>query len=183
MNGFRLLAFCLWLLTCIPVNASPFMDTSVGLAFYNIEVDENSSISSVGEYAGFSIGQRFKHSLAASLSMRLWNTSDEDDGDADVNHALLHEFHFAGISLGAEAQIFLPLQSHGPYAKFGRHCWGASAEDVLNVWSGSGCSNIAGGGILMEGANSDGASGLFAEVLLTRFKFVHSWMLVFGARF
>lgn len=183
MQRITLLSVLLSVLLSISVTASPYMETSVGLAFYNIEIDENSSVSSLGEYAGFSIGQSFKHSLSASVSMRLWNTSDEEDSEADVNHALLHDFHFAGISLGAEAQIFLPLQRNGPYAKFGRHCWGASAEDALNIWSGSGCSNIAGGGILIEGASSDGASGLFAEVLLTRFKIVHSWMLVLGARF
>lgn len=190
MEGFKLHCLFVYLLLvgmyCNQVSAdsrsSLYSEGSLGVAFYDIDVDEDSSITSVGEYASLSIGQRFKHTLAAQLSLRVWNTEDDDNPNQDITHVLFHDFHFAGISLGAEAQFFLPTLGEGPYAKIGRHCWAVAVEDIFNIWNGSGCSNIAGGGFLFNTAGNEG-SGVFAEVLLTRFKFVNSWMLVGGVRF
>lgn len=164
----------LFFLLFIPSSAAlPVMEGSVGVAFHELNIDEETSIRTVGEYINLSFGQRFKHSLSASVSFRAWGT-DEDEFEHDV----------FGVSLGVEGQVFVPSFNHGPYAKFGRHCWGISLIHTVDLWDGSGCSNIVGAGLLLktDPGDKDG-SGMFFEVVLTRFKQLHSWMFAAGRRF
>lgn len=172
----------LCLYVCIfPSVAIPVFEGSVGAAFHELTIDEESAIRTVGQYLNLSFGERFKHSLSGAVSLRLWSArdfADEDDDDYEL------ESHVFGVSVGVEGQIFLPSMNHGPYARLGRHCWAMSLINMINVWDGSGCSNIVGGGILLapEPGDKDG-SGTFYEVVLTRFEQLHSWMFVVGRRF
>jgi hypothetical protein len=158
-----------------------FIESSIGVSFHRIELGDDTQVVSTGEYFSLSVGSKMKHTLSLSGSLRLWNTEEDDQGDA-VEHALFHDFHFTGISLGLDAQFFLPALAEGPYLKGGRHCWTANVREVFDIWSGSGCSNLVGAGFLVKGANAS-KGAYFGEVLLTRFQYVHSWMLVGGVRF
>ena len=163
-------------------NENKFVEGGVGVGFHNIALTNGGEVSSISEFLRFSGGVKLKHTLSLSGSLRIWNTGEEDDNGDAVNHALFHDFHFTGISMGAEAQLFLPSLAQGPYIKGGRHCWVASVREVFNLWNASGCSNLVGTGILIQ--NSAGNKGsYFAEVILTEFKYVNSWMLVGGVRF
>ena len=161
---------------------SGFIETSIGAAFHEINLSDGSRVSTLGEYFSVSAGLRPRHTLSVSGSFRLWSTEEEDDRGDAVEHALFHDFHFTGLSLGLDAQLFLPLMDQGPYVKVGRHCWAVNVQEVFNIWNGNGCSNLLGGGVLLNGDHSN-RGAFFAEVLLTRFKHVSSWMLAAGVRF
>ncbi len=171
----------LWLLSCTANGQSkPIVETSLGVGIYNIKLqsDPDLSISSVGEYAGLSFGYSLGHTLNVMSTVRIWSAEDEQE----VDHALLHDFHFAGLSLGIDAQMYLPSLSNGPYGKVGRHCWVASVYEAFNIWDGSGCSNILAGGISWKSDNELAGDNFF-ELMLTRFKYVRSWMFIVGHRF
>lgn len=165
----------------LPAQSQPFLESSIGAAFHTVEVSETSSLTSVGEYVSFSAGVQAKSTLSLSMSLRLWSTEDDED-QSDIDHAFLHDFHFTGISLGVETQVFIPSFAQGPYVKLGRHCWAVDVVEVINIWDGSGCSNIAGVGWLWNPDRSY-AKGMFTEITTTRFKYVDSWMLIAGVRF
>lgn len=157
-----------------------FTETSIGMALHSIDVSPSSGISTLGEYMGFSMGIEAKHTLSVMGSVRLWNT--EDDEDDPAQHIFLHDFHFTGLSVGLDGQFFLPTLNKGPYLKIGRHCWSANVSQIFNIWNGNGCSNLAGAGLMLGG--TEGEEGkIFAEVLLTRFEYINSWMLAVGMRF
>ena len=181
MQGAKLVQILFLSLFISPVTALPVMEGSVGMALHELHIDEESSIKSAGQYLNLSFGQRFKHSLSGAVSLRAWGAKDYGEEDDDEYELKSHVF---GVSLGVEGQVFMPTFNHGPYAKFGRHCWGVSLINALDIWDGSGCSNIIGAGILLmpEVGDKDG-SGTFYEVVLTRFKQLHSWMFVVGRRF
>lgn len=159
-----------------------FIESSVGVSFHSIDLGDDTQVISTGEYFSLSAGMKMKHTLSVSGSLRLWSTEEEDDHGDAVEHALFHDFHFTGISMGVDAQLFLPALAQGPYLKGGRHCWSANVSEVFNIWDGSGCSNLFGAGVLWN-TNKHTDSGMFTEVLLTRFKYVNSWMLAVGVRF
>lgn len=159
-----------------------FIESSIGVSFHSIDLGGDTQVVSTGEYLSLSVGSQMKHTLSLSGSLRLWSTEEEDDQGDAVKHALFHDFHFTGISLGLDAQLFLPALAEGPYLKGGRHCWTANVREVFNIWNGSGCSNLVGAGFLVKGVNANNGA-YFGEVLLTRFQYVNSWMLVGGVRF
>lgn len=163
-------------------NESHFVDGAIGVGFHDIQLNGGGEVSSISEFLRVSAGVTLKHTLSVSGSLRLWNTGEEDDNGDAIEHALFHDFHFTGVSMGAEAQLFLPSLAQGPYVKGGRHCWVASVREVFNLWNASGCSNLVGTGVLMNN-NAGGKEAYFAEVLFTEFKYVHSWMLAVGVRF
>lgn len=158
-----------------------FVETSFGFAAHSIEARDGGSLTSTGEYLNLSAGLQLKHTLSMSSSLRIWST-EEDTQEDSIEHTLFHNFHFAGISLGVEGQMFLPTLKQGPYAKVGRHCWAVGVSQFFNIWDGSGCSNIVGGGWMLN-AQDEAKVRPFFEVMLTRFKYVNSWMLIAGARF
>ena len=160
-----------------------FGEGALGVGFHSIELDDGGEVSSIGEFVRFSAGVKLKHTLSLSGSLRIWNNSEDVDDEGDrVEHALFHDFHLTSVSLGIGAQLFLPALAQGPYIKGGRHCWTANVRDVFNIWNGSGCSNIVGAGILFKDPEGSGGS-FFGEVVLTRFKYVNTWMLAGGIRF
>ncbi len=173
-----LLIMCVaWAITAQAEQAL-YVETSLGVAFHSFELDETPDASAIGEYASLSMGYSLKHTLNMATSLRFWNTNKEEEYS---EHALFHDFHFGGLSMGIDAQFFIPSLDRGPYVKAGRHCWAASISQTFDVWNGSGCSNIAGAGIMWDSSNSGSAN--FVEVILTRFKKLNSWMLVAGHRF
>ena len=157
-----------------------YVETSLGVAFHSLELQEKPDVSatSTGEYASLSLGYALKHTMNIATTLRFWNTDQEEDYS---DHALFHDFHFGGLSMGLDAQFFIPSLDQGPYVKGGRHCWAASISQTLDVWSGSGCSNIAAAGLSWESSTAGGTN--FVEIALTRFKKLNSWMLVAGHRF
>ncbi|MEH6348223.1 MAG: hypothetical protein V7785_24210 [Bermanella sp.] len=157
-----------------------YVETSLGVAFHSLELEEkpDASATSTGEYASLSLGYALKHTLNIATTLRFWNTDPEEEYS---EHALFHDFHFGGLSVGVDAQFFIPSLMRGPYIKAGRHCWAASISQTFDVWSGSGCSNIAGAGLSWESSTAGGTN--FVEIALTRFKKLNSWMLVAGHRF
>jgi len=157
-----------------------YVESSLGVAFHSLELQEKPDVSatSTGEYASLSLGYALKHTMNIATTLRFWNTDQEEDYS---DHALFHDFHFGGLSMGLDAQFFIPSLDRGPYVKAGRHCWAASISQTLDVWSGSGCSNIAAAGFSWESSGAGGAN--FVEMALTRFKKLNSWMLVAGHRF
>ncbi len=159
---------------------SIYVETSLGVAFHSLELQDKPDMSatSTGEYASLSMGYALKHTLNIATTLRFWNTDQEEEYS---EHALFHDFHFGGLSMGVDAQFFIPSLDRGPYVKAGRHCWAASISQTFDVWSGSGCSNIVAAGLSWESSTADGAN--FVEVALTRFKKLNSWMLVAGHRF
>jgi hypothetical protein len=157
--------------------SKPIVEAGIGVGFHTIELGNNSTTTSVSEHLSFSLGYKLKHTLGIMGSFRFWNS---EDSDSNGSQATFHDFHFTGLSVGLDAQLFLPMQTQGPYAKAGHHCWTANAWDVINIFNDNGCSKLAGAGILwsMEANRS-----IYTEVLITRFKQVKSWMLVIGGRF
>ncbi len=161
-----------------------YVETSLGVAFHSLELEEKPDVSSTstGEYASLSLGYALKHTLNIATTLRFWNTPSDKEGEEESSgHALFHDFHFGGLSVGIDTQFFIPSLDRGPYVKAGRHCWAASISQTFDVWSGSGCSNIAGAGLSWESSTAGGTN--FVEVTLTRFKKLNSWMLVAGHRF
>jgi len=161
-----------------------YVETSLGVAFHSLELQEKPDVSttSTGEYASLSLGYALKHTLNIATTLRFWNTPTDQEGEEDhLEHALFHDFHFGGLSMGIDAQFFIPSLARGPYVKAGRHCWAASISQTFDVWNGSGCSNIAGAGLSWESSAVGGTN--FVEITLTRFKKLNSWMLVTGHRF
>ena len=163
---------------------SVYFESSLGVAFHSLELDQKPDVAttSVGEYGSLSLGYALKHTLNITTTLRFWNTSEDEEGEeTSSEHALFHDFHFAGLSMGIDAQLFIPSLARGPYIKAGRHCWAASITQTFDLWNGSGCSNIAGAGLSWESTTTDGTH--FVEMALTRFKNLNSWMLVAGHRF
>ncbi len=161
-----------------------YVESSLGVAFHSLELQEKPDVSatSTGEYASLSLGYALKHTLNIATTLRFWNTPTDKEGEEEYSeHALFHDFHFAGLSMGVDAQLFIPSLARGPYIKAGRHCWAASITQTFDLWNGSGCSNIAGAGLSWQSNATEGTH--FVEVVLTRFKKLNSWMLVTGHRF
>ena len=161
-----------------------YVETSLGVAFHSLELEDKPDVSatSTGEYASLSLGYALKHTLNIATTLRFWNTpTDKEEEEEYLEHALFHDFHFGGLSMGIDAQFFIPSLARGPYLKTGRHCWAASITQTFDVWNGSGCSNIAGAGLSWESSAAGGTN--FVEIVLTRFKKLNSWMLVTGHRF
>lgn len=159
---------------------SIYVETSLGVAFHSLELEDKPDMSatSTGEYASLSMGYALIHTLNIATTLRFWNTDQEEEYS---EHALFHDFHFGGLSMGIDAQLFIPSLARGPYVKAGRHCWAASISQTFDVWNGSGCSNIAGAGLSWQSNATEGTH--FVEIVLTRFKKLNSWMLVTGHRF
>ncbi len=178
------LTYSLFLSKAVIAEDAVYVETSLGVAFHSLELQEKPDVSttSTGEYASLSLGYALKHTLNIATTLRFWNTPTDQEGEEDhLEHALFHDFHFGGLSMGVDAQFFIPSLDRGPYIKAGRHCWAASISQTFDVWSGSGCSNIAGAGLSWESSAAGGTN--FVEIDLTRFKKLNSWMLVAGHRF
>lgn len=157
-----------------------FIETSVGVGFHSIDLGQTEAISTT-EYLSLSTGVEWKHTLNLAGSFRLWSTEEESHQN-NTHHVLFHDFHFTGVSVGLDAQLFIPSLAQGPYVKAGRHCWAANVSDVFNIWDGNGCSNLLGGGVLWKSEGVE-KGAFFTEVLTTRFKYVSSWMLAIGYHF
>jgi hypothetical protein len=174
----------LWLILTVAGNSvwaesKPIVEASIGVGFHEIEIGNNSSVTSVSEHLSFSLGYQLKNTLGLMGSFRFWNTED-NDGNDHSHQNVFHDFHFAGVSVGIDAQLFLPFQTQGPYIKAGHHCWTARAWEVINIFNDSGCSKLFGAGVLW---NAEAGKSIFTEVFVTRFETVESWMLVVGGRF
>ncbi|NVK39176.1 MAG: hypothetical protein HWE18_14710 [Gammaproteobacteria bacterium] len=150
--------------------------SAIQLGLHSLDTDnEEVDLTSVGEGVYFAIGRPVLPIMSLEVGVDFWFNDEEDEDPVD--HAVLHDFHFAGISVGTNAIFHFP-GGEGPYAKVGRHCWSASAYDAWNVWNGNGCSNLFGGGLFFgEG------KGFFLEATRTRYKRVHSWFLSAGIKF
>lgn len=168
---------CCWVDVPVTQAQGNFIETSVGVGFHSIDLGETEAISTT-EYLSLSTGIELQHTLNLAGSFRIWSTEEESNQD-NARHVLFHDFHFTGVSVGVDAQLFTPSLAQGPYIKAGRHCWAANVSEVFNIWDGNGCSNLVGGGVLWKNGNAE-RGAFFTEVLLTRFKYVNTWMLAFG---
>lgn len=148
-----------------------YTESSVGFAVHEVKFDDV-SVNTAGYFLNVSAGKRFPKTLSAGLTLKFWGTDEK------------YEHNVYGLSLGVEAKMFLPAMDHGPYVKGGRHCWAVSVIGALDLWDGSGCSNTIAAGFQMpaEGGEAKG-TGMFYEVMVARFRRMHSSMFVVGTRF
>jgi hypothetical protein len=153
-------------------------EVSFGVAVHNLNANTNKAGNSSGKYLGLSIGYELKHTLTLMSSIRLWHEDEDEEG----SNGIFHDFNFTGLSLGLDAQFFLPGLSRGPYVKAGHHCWTAHVWQSLNPFNDTGCSKLLGAGFLWEDSSELGGSA-FTEILITRFERIESWVLVYGHRF
>lgn len=154
-----------------------YMVSAIQLGLHSLESDnEEVNLTSVGEGVYLAVGREVLPIMSFEVALDFWFNDEEEEDPVD--HALLHDFHFAGISLGTNAIFHFP-GGQGPYAKVGRHCWTASAYDAWDIWDGQGCSNLFGGGVVF---GSQG-KGFILEASRIRYKRVHSWFLTAGMKF
>lgn len=158
-------------------NSPWYVTSAVQLGLHSIDRPSGElDLSSIGQGFYFALGRPVMPILSLETALDFWFTDEEDENPVD--HALLHDFHFSGISLGVNAIFHLP-GVQGPYAKIGRHCWGASVYDTLDIWDGSGCSNLFGGGAYF----GPSGHGYFMELSRIRYERVDSWFMTAGLRF
>jgi len=150
---------------------------SYKIGLHHFETSDE-GLSSYGSGFSFSVGHKVLPILSAELAFNLWSVDEEENETNTIEHHLLHDFHFHGISLGANAILHLP-NVQGPYFKVGRHCWSASVEDVVNLWDGAGCSNLSGLGVYF----GPKGSGFLIEYNYIRYDVVSSSFLNLGIRF
>ncbi|GAA6134152.1 hypothetical protein NBRC116188_09410 [Oceaniserpentilla sp. 4NH20-0058] len=114
-------------------------------------------------------------SIESAFTFWLDSDEEEDNLEDSITHSIFHDFHFEGASVGVNGIIHLPIKN-SPFVKFGRHCWSLEANEVLNIWDGSGCSNLSGAGITL----GKKMSGLRLELNYIRYKEVKTMFFSIG---
>lgn len=164
-KGFRL-----WVLVVLSFGASSVLAESAAyfsaagnVSIHNMDKTEEDKQISSGDGLSLALGVEMLPILSFEVEASAWYPRENEE----------YDFTFVGMSIGSNAVLHFPKV--GPYAKFGRHCWGVSVTETPDSWDGSGCSNSMAGGILFD--------GYFFEVSRKRYKKVDSWFFSAGVRF
>ena len=150
-----------------PSGVGVYKTLSLKAGLYRMDQGDEGWHVSSGEAASAGVGFSVLPILSLEVVGNVWYPREQD----------VHDFEFAGISLGSNALLHFP--NEGPYVKFGRHCWSANVFNAINLWDCSGCSNTLGGGILFGRWDS----GYFFEASRIRYREVDSWFFTGGVRF
>lgn len=150
-----------------PSGVGAYKTLSLKTGLYRMEQGDEGWHVSAGEAASAGVGFSVLPILSLEMVGNVWYPREQEH----------YDFEFAGISLGSNVLLHFP--NEGPYVKFGRHCWRANVFNAINLWDGSGCSNMLGGGILFGRWDS----GYFFEASRIRYRDVDSWFFTGGVRF
>ena len=138
----------------------PYVDLGFGIGIHSLpDTDEGTS----SRILKTSVGVQWLSFLSAQVGLLHWsnyrnggrNNNPESD-DKEEGQPL----EFDGISVAWELTAQLPIGnkirqlSHGPYYRFGRHCWTAVLSGLSQPWSKEGCSNIQSIGFVFPTSSS-----------------------------
>lgn len=133
----------------LPVSAwpTPYAGLAAGVSRQEIPAADNDGVAEkiLTENLYAQGGVEWLPGISTGLAVYLW-------GDRNVNNRS-DVLQFDGISAGWDATLRLPLEvlglnpGSGPYWRYGRHCWAASATGTFDPWSQKGCSAMETWGI------------------------------------
>lgn len=187
MKGLLLSVLFPALLMVLPVygnGLSPYVDAQVGVGRFSRDLTNTQTQSSWGEYFKLGVGLQAPHTFSMGVAARLWGTDDdEDEENVDWSHTFLHDFHYFGASIAAEALMLFPGQTQGPFVRLSRQCWTATISDLEDrvEREDEECGNSYGFGFI--GGSSSQSGGLILEVEFSEYETISSTTFSIGARF
>lgn len=173
----------------------PYVDLGFGIGIHSLPDTEEGTSSRILKT---SVGVQWLSFLSAQVGLLHWsnyrngghnNNPDSGNNAGSANKNESQPIEFDGISVAWELALQFPVGhksrqlSHGPYYRFGRHCWTAVLSGLSQPWTKEGCSNIQSiGFVFPTSSNMDSELVWFLELSQTNLESLQSRSLQIGAK-
>lgn len=167
----------------------PYVDLGFGIGVHSLpDTDEGTS----SRILKTSVGVQWLSFLSAQMGLLHWSNyrnSGRNSNPGSDNKEADQPIEFDGISVAWELTVQIPVGnksnqlSHGPYYRFGRHCWTAVLSGLAQPWTKEGCSNIQSIGFVFPTSSSMGSELVwFLELSQTNLERLQSRSVQIGAK-